>query len=96
MFLEHEAHDRVSGRPVIILDRGPLGFLFLNNNVHVVHDMHHTVAWHRLWPLYLSQRERVVAGHQDYGHARCAKIFRLYLWSRKDAVAHPLWRGGAE
>ena len=39
-FLEHRAHDRSSGRTVVIEDRGPLALLFLNNNYHVVHHMH--------------------------------------------------------
>lgn len=95
-FLEHQAHDRVSGRTVIIEDRGPLGFLFLNNNLHVVHHMHPTVAWYRLWPLYLSQRERFVTRNHGYVFASYSEVFRRYFWRGKDAVAHPLWRDGAE
>lgn len=92
-FLEHQAHDRVSGRTVIIEDRGPLGFLFLNNNLHVVHHMHPNVAWYRLWPLYLSQRERFVTRNHGYVYPSYAAIFRLYFWRGKDNVAHPIWRG---
>lgn len=95
-FLEHCAHDRVSGRTVIIEDRGPLGFLFLNNNLHVVHHMHPTVAWYRLWPLYLSQRARFVTRNHGYVYPSYAAIFRRYFLRVKDPVAHPLWRGGAE
>lgn len=95
-FLEHQAHDRVSGRTVIIEDRGLLGFLFLNNNLHVVHHMHPTVAWYRLWPLYLSQRERFVTRNHGYVFPSYAAIFRRYFWRSKDIVAHPLWKGGAE
>ena len=94
-FLEHQAHDRVSGRTVIIEDRGPLGFLFLNNNLHVVHHMHPNVAWYRLWPLYLSQRERFVTRNHGYVYPSYAAIFRLYFWRGKDSVAHPLWRDRA-
>ena len=43
-FLEHQAHERASARTVIIEDRGPLAFLFLNNNLHVVHHMHPQAA----------------------------------------------------
>ena len=95
-FLEHCAHDHVSGRTVIIEDRGPLGFLFLNNNLHVVHHMHPSVSWYRLWPLYLSERERFVTRNHGYVFTSYAAIFRRYFWRAKDPVAHPLWKGGAE
>ncbi|WP_298857732.1 fatty acid desaturase [uncultured Sulfitobacter sp.] len=95
-FLEHCAHDRVSGRTVIVEDRGPLGFLFLNNNLHVVHHMHPTVAWYRLWPLYLSQRERFMTRNHGYVYPSYAAVFRRYFWRGKDPVAHPLWRGRVE
>lgn len=95
-FLEHCAHDRVSGRTVIIEDRGPLGFFFLNNNLHVVHHMHPRVAWYRLWPLYLSERERFVTRNHGYVFPSYGAIFRRYFWRAKDPVAHPLWKGGAE
>ncbi len=39
-FLEHRAHVKARGRTVVIEDRGVLAFLFLNNNLHVVHHMH--------------------------------------------------------
>lgn len=38
-FLEHQAHDRVRGRTVIIEDRGPLALILLNNNLHVPHPL---------------------------------------------------------
>ena len=36
-FLEHRAHGDAIARTVIIDDKGPLAFLFLNNNRHAVH-----------------------------------------------------------
>ncbi len=91
-FLEHQAHDRVSGRTVIIEDRGPLAFLFLNNNLHVVHHMHPAVAWYRLWPLYRAQQGALsCARNGGYVYPSYAAIFRRYLWRAKDPVAHPLW-----
>ena len=39
-FLEHQAHEQVRARSVIIEDRGPLALLFLNNNLHAVHHAH--------------------------------------------------------
>jgi len=89
-FLEHQAHARVSGRTAIVEDRGVLGFLFLNNNLHVVHHMHPRVAWYKLWPLYRAQKERFVTRNHGYVYSSYADVFRQYLWRPKEAVAHPL------
>ena len=91
-FLEHQAHERASGRTVIIEDRGPLSYLFLNNNLHVVHHMHPRVPWYRLPKLYLANRERYIARNDGYVYRSYAQIFRRHFLRRKDQVPHPLWR----
>ena len=58
-FLEHRVHERACGRSVIIESRGPLAFLFLNNNFHALHHMHPAIPWYDLPALYRSRRERV-------------------------------------
>ena len=60
-FLEHQAHERASARTVIIEDRGPLAFLFLNNNLHVVHHMHPKLPWYRLPRIYFKQPRQIPA-----------------------------------
>ncbi len=90
-FLEHQAHERASGRTVIIEDRGPLAFLFLNNNLHVVHHMHPQVPWYRLWPLYRARRADFIRRNHGYVLDSYGEVFRRYLWRSKDPVPHPLW-----
>jgi fatty acid desaturase len=89
-FLEHQAHARVSGRTAIVEDRGILGFLFLNNNLHVVHHMNPSVAWYKLWPLYLAHKERFQTRNGGYVYPSYGAVFRQYFWRGKDPVAHPL------
>lgn len=91
-FLEHQAHTRVRGRTVIIEDRGLLAFLFLNNNLHVVHHMHPMVPWYRLRALYFNNRARYLSRNEGYRYASYTEVFRRYLFSAKDPVPHPLWR----
>jgi fatty acid desaturase len=91
-FLEHQAHEKVRGRTVIIEDRGPLALLFLNNNLHMVHHMHPGVAWHKLPALYRSGKDRFVACNDGYVFSSYAEVFRRYFWRAKDPVPHPLWR----
>jgi fatty acid desaturase len=90
-FLEHRAHEKASGRTVIIEDRGPLALLFLNNNLHVVHHMHPEVPWYRLPALYAARRDHYLRRNGGYVYPSYGQIFRDYLWRAKDPVPHPLW-----
>jgi fatty acid desaturase len=92
-FLEHQAHERASGRTAIIEDRGPLAFLFLNNNLHVVHHMHPRLPWYSLPGLYRSNRDRYLTRNGGYAYASYADIARRHLWRSKDPVPHPHYRG---
>ncbi|QBY02523.1 fatty acid desaturase [Rhodophyticola sp. CCM32] len=90
-FLEHRAHDRASGRTVIIEDQGPLAFLFLNNNFHVVHHMHPRLPWYQIPALYFSHKDRYLNRNDGYFYRSYAAIFRRHLFRPKDPVPHPLW-----
>lgn len=89
-YLEHQAHEQVSGRSVIIEDRGPLALLFLNNNLHSVHHAHPAVPWYDLPRLYRSRRQQYQARNRGYVFAGYGEIFRRYLVARKEPVIHPL------
>ncbi|MFN3662868.1 fatty acid desaturase [Yoonia sp.] len=89
-FAEHQAHIRASGRSVIIEDRGPLAFLFLNNNLHVVHHMHPSVPWYALPALYRARRDHYLRRNGGYLFSSYGALFRQYLWRAKDPVPHPL------
>jgi fatty acid desaturase len=90
-FLEHQAHERARGRTVIIEDRGPLAFLFLNNNLHVVHHMHPKLPWYRLPRIYFDNREAYLARNAGYVYRSYAQIFRRHLLHAKDPVPHPIY-----
>lgn len=90
-FLEHQAHERVRGRTVIIEDRGPLSWLFLNNNLHVVHHMHPGEAWYRLPALYRANRQRYLGVNEGYFYGSYGEVFRRHFWRAKDPVPHPHW-----
>ena len=91
-FLEHQAHERASGRSVIVENGGVFGFLFLNNNLHVVHHMHPRVAWYALPALYRARRDHYLRRNGGYVFASYREVIRRYLLTPKDPVAHPLWR----
>lgn len=93
-FLEHRAHDRASARTVIIEDRGPLAFLFLHNNLHVVHHMNPAAPWYRLPALYRAGQDTYLARNEAYVYRSYAQVFRAHFLRAKDPVPHPLWPKG--
>lgn len=90
-FLEHQAHETARGRTVVIEDRGPLAWLFLNNNLHVVHHMHPRVAWYRLPTYFRANRDRYLTVNQGYSYSSYAEVFRRYFLRAKDPVPHPFF-----
>ncbi len=90
-FLEHRAHEKTRARTVIIEDRGPLAFMFLNNNLHVVHHMNPRAAWYQLPGIYRAARDRYQRVNEAYVYRSYGEIFRRYFFRAKDPVPHPLW-----
>jgi len=90
-YLEHRAHEAFRARTVVIEDRGPLSYLFLNNNFHVVHHMHPAVPWYELPALYASRRAHYLRRNEAYVYRSYGQIIRQYFWHAKDPVPHPIW-----
>lgn len=90
-FLEHRAHERARCRSVIIEDRGPLAFLFLQNNLHAVHHAHPSMPWYQLKAHYMARRAAFLQRNGGYAYRSYAQIARLFLFKTKDPVPHALW-----
>ncbi len=90
-YLEHRAHEQPRGRTVVVDDRGPLAFLFLNNNFHLVHHMQPEVPWYKLPKLFDANREKYLQRNEGYQYKNYLEIFRQYIFTKKDPVPHPLW-----
>lgn len=91
-FAEHLAAEHFAHRTVVIEDRGWLAFLFLNNNLHVVHHMKPAVPWYDLSALYASDKQRYLSRNGGYVFANYRALFARYFLRAKDPVAHPLWQ----
>lgn len=91
-FLEHRAHSLARCRTVIVEGGWVLPFLFLNNNLHVVHHAKPTVAWYRLPALYRGNRDEYLRRNEGYSYTSYAEVFRRYFLHPKDPVPHPLMK----
>lgn len=89
-FLEHRAHEKARGRSVVIEDRGPLAFLFLNNNFHALHHSHPRLPWYALPKTYAERRDMVVEKNDGYVYRSYAEIILRHAFRAKDPVPHPL------
>ncbi|MCU0789427.1 MAG: fatty acid desaturase [Nitratireductor sp.] len=88
-FLEHQASEKEGERTVIIEDFGPLAFLFLYNNLHVVHHTRPGLAWYRLPSFYRRHRAQFIKRNNGYVYPSYWAIFRKYFLTRKEPVPHP-------
>lgn len=91
-YLEHRAHDLARCRTVIIDGGVILPFLFLNNNLHVVHHAKPSVAWYKLPALYRANRDEYLRRNEGYRYSSYAEVFRHYFFKAKDPVPHPMMR----
>ncbi len=85
-FLEHQAHEKVAARTVIIENGGMFALLFLNNSYHAVHHAHPNRAWYRLPKLYREKRDHFLKMNQGYTYSNYLEIFRLFSFKRKESV----------
>ncbi|TFL17394.1 fatty acid desaturase [Jannaschia formosa] len=93
-FLEHRAELRPRERSVVIEDRGPLAFLFLNNNFHAVHHACPGLPWYGLPAAYAADRAAVLRRNGGYRYRSYWPVIARHLLRAKDPVAHPFWTWG--
>ena len=88
-FLEHQAHESMRARTVIVEDKGFFSFLFLNNNLHVVHHAYPTVSWYKLPGIFKKNRQRFLEMNRGYSFKSYTEIFKRFTFSKKEPVAYP-------
>ncbi|WP_284162497.1 fatty acid desaturase [Frigidibacter sp. SD6-1] len=92
-FLEHRAHEIARCRSVIVEGGRVLPFLFLNNNLHIVHHTKPGLAWYLLPAHYRAHRAEYLRRNDSYLYRNYGEIFRAHFLRAKDPVPHPLRPG---
>lgn len=90
-FAEHQWSERPDGRTIIV-ERSPLAFLFLNNNLHLVHHKMPTAAWYRLPVLFRERREEWLRMNGGYAYASYFALLKDFAFRPKEPVPHPVLR----
>ena len=94
-FAEHQWSEHPGGRTIIV-ERSPLAFLFLNNNLHFVHHARPTVAWYRLPKLFREDREAWLKANNGYVYPNYLALVKAYAFRAKEPVVHPVLRRAPE
>lgn len=94
-FAEHQWDEAPEGRTVIV-EKTPLSFLFLNNNLHFVHHASPTVAWYKLPKLFRERRDEWVAANNGYVFPNYLAMLKAYAFRAKEPVVHPTLRSSKE
>jgi fatty acid desaturase len=94
-FAEHQWSERPEGRTIIV-ERSPLSFLFLNNNLHFVHHRNPTVAWYRLPQMFRERRDEWVKMNHGYVVPNYFALVKAYAFKAKEPVIHPALRRAPE
>lgn len=94
-FAEHQWSERPDGRTIIV-ERSPFAFLFLNNNLHLVHHKNPNVAWYRLPAMFQAKREEWIALNHGYVFPNYFALLKAFAFTPKEPVAHPALRRAPE
>jgi fatty acid desaturase len=87
-YCEHRAANDINHRTVIV-ENSPLSWLFLNNNLHLVHHKAPALAWYKLPSLMREKRAEWVAMNDGYVFSGYLDIFKRFAFKTKEPVVHP-------
>ncbi|WP_349363702.1 MAG: fatty acid desaturase [Roseitalea porphyridii] len=91
-YCEHRWQETPDGRTVIVENSRILSWLFLNNNLHLVHHKLPRAPWYALPRLYRERRAQWIAANRAYVYRSYWDIVRAHALSPKDPVIHPALR----
>jgi fatty acid desaturase len=87
-YAEHRWHETPDGRTIIV-ERSPLAWLVLYNNLHIVHHKIPSAPWYALPRLYRERRAYWHALNGGYVYPDYWTLFRAHALRPKEPVAHP-------
>ncbi|MCY4303694.1 MAG: fatty acid desaturase [Aestuariivita sp.] len=88
-FLEHQAHELVRERTVIVEDQGLFSLLFFNNNLYFVHHNHSQIPWYQFPAFYRKNKARDLNLNNIYKFY--GVIILGYFFSTKDQIPYPFF-----
>jgi len=90
---EHRAAARPEDRTAVVEQAGPLGLLFLNNNLHVLHHEHPSIPWYALPKHWRQTRGALLATRQGPVYRSYLDVAARYAWRPHHPGPHPAHEG---
>jgi fatty acid desaturase len=78
-FVEHRASERSGERTAIVESRWPLALLYLNNNLHLVHHLHPSLAWYEIPKVWRRERDALLKHNGSFHFSGYSQIARRWL-----------------
>ena len=88
-FYEHRPAATAAQASVVVERAGPLGWLFLNNNLHALHHAAPQLAWYELPRVYAERRAELLDANGGFRFEGYGAWVRRYLFRPKDSPVHP-------
>ena len=89
-YAEHQAAEAVGARTAVVEAHPLWAFLYLNNNLHIVHHASPHTPWYDLPPLYQERRTQYLAANENTLFAGYSDIAKRFAFQVKQPVAHPI------
>lgn len=89
-YCEHRWAPQVEGRTIIVEKARILNWLFLNNNLHLVHHRMPAAPWYELPALFRASRNEWIAMNGGYVYRDYLAVARAWLLRAKEPVVHPV------
>jgi len=91
---EHRAADGVEDRTAVVENAGPLGVLFLNNNLHLMHHAEPSLPWYALPARWRATRADLLTARAGPIYRSYLQVARLYALRPHHLGPHPSLREG--
>lgn len=91
-FYEHRPAERPEHRSVITESSGPLSWLFLNLNLHLIHHDLPRLPWFHLPRVYKARRAQWIARNNGFVIQGYSELVRQHLARPVDCPVHPVER----
>lgn len=89
-FCEHVPARSRAERTRTVEDNGPLAWLFLFNNLHVLHHRRPEIPWYALAAIYAANGSGYLRQGGTTPIASYGEVFRRYFWRTKDSPVSPI------
>jgi fatty acid desaturase len=89
-YAEHRAHEKTGCRTIVVETHPLIGFMYLNNNLHMAHHERPGIPWYELPAYYSAHKQRLLEENCGYLMRGYGELARRWAFRPKEPVAHPL------